>query len=413
MTGFWIASAAMLLLAMAFVLWPMLRAAHVDPDAARRNALLQAHRNGVLDADEYHAKLATLQPPTTVRAAAPRIAIGLVLVLLPLCAVLAYLDVGEPRALDPAASAAANAMNAALASQGNAAPADAPDMDTAVAGLAERMRETPDDLDGWMLLGRAYKSTERFDAARDALANAYRLAPNDADVMIEYAEALVLASPTHRFEGEPLALLKQALERQPDSQRGLLLLGVSAYQANDFATAASTWERLLSLLPADATARPALLERVADARSRAGLPALARAPDPAPAPSTNIPPAAAGPGSGTARLTVTVDIAAELKSRVAATDVLFVFARAATGPRMPLAIQRLPAGSFPVTITLDDSTSMMPSMTLSSVPEVIVGARVSKSGEAIAQSGDFEILSEPLPNTRAEPVLLTIDRIVP
>ena len=406
MSMFWIAAAIMLVLAMAFLLLPMLRATHADADASRRDALLQARRSGVLDEAEYRAKLAAL--PAATRIAPPRLAIALVVVLLPLCAVLGYRNLGEPRALDPALSAAANAMNAALAAQGDA-PATAPDMEAAVAGLAERMRQTPDDLDGWMLLGRAYKSTERFEPARDALANAYRIAPDDPDVMIEYAEALVLASPSHRFEGEPLRLLTRALERQPDSQRGLLLLGVSAFQSNEFATAAATWERLLASMPADASARPALLARIADARARAGLPAQA------PAADTPAPPAAATAAAapGAARLTVSVDITAELGTKIADGDVLFVFARAATGPRIPLAIQRLPATALPVTVTLDDSTSMMLSMTLSSTPQVVIGARISKSGEAIAQSGDFETLSEPLPNTRAEPVLLTIDRIVP
>ena len=416
MAMFWIAAAIMLALAMAFVLLPMLRTRQADANAARRDALLQAHRSGVLDEAEYRAKLAALPPSVATRSAPPRVATALVVLLLPLCAMLGYRSVGEPRALDPALSAAANAMNEALAAQGST-PAAAPDMDAAVAGLAERLRQTPDDLDGWMLLGRAYKSTERFELARDALANAYRLAPDDPDVMIEYAEALVLASPSHRFEGEPLTLLKQALERQPESQRGLLLLGVSAYQSNDFAAAATTWERLLATMPADASARPALLERVADARSRAGLPALAQAPVASASTTPTNPPAAASPptstDAGAASLTVTVDIAADLKAKVADGDVLFVFARAAAGPRMPLAIQRLPATALPVTVTLDDSTSMMPSMTLSSMPQVVVGARISKSGNAIAQPGDFETLSEPLPNTRAEPVLLTIDRTVP
>lgn len=402
---FWILAAAMLMLALAFVLLPMLRGPRRD---AARDALLQAHRAGVIDANEYRAKLDAL-PATAPRPAAPRLVVGLVALLLPLCAVLAYRTLGEPRALDAAQMARTAQMDAALAEHAdNTAP---PDMNSAVAGLAERLKQQPDDLEGWMLLGRAYKAMEQFEPARDALANAYRLAPESPDVMIEYAEALVLASSTRRFEGEPLELLQKALVLQPDSQRGLWLLGASAYQREAFTDAAQTWERLLGLLPADASPRAALLERIADARQRAGLPPL----DPPPAVAANTAPAPAAeqPAAGTARLVVTVDITPELRKTVTDGDVLFVFARAAQGPRMPLAIQRLDATALPVTVTLDDSTSMMPSLTLSSTPQVVIGARISKTGDAIAKPGDLETLSDPVPNTRTDPVTLTIDRVVP
>src|SRR5690606_7726593 len=128
-------------------------------------------------------------------------------------------------------------------------------------------------------------------------------------------------------------------------------------------------------------------------RQRAGLEPLpenvASTPAPGASPSPGPTAPASAPAAGDApRLTVSVDIAPELKARVAPSDVLFVFARAAEGPRMPLAIQRLPAGSLPVTVTLDDSTSMMPALKLSTMPQVVVGARISKSGQATPQSGD-------------------------
>jgi cytochrome c-type biogenesis protein CcmH len=116
--------------------------------------------------------------------------------------------------------------------------------------------------------------------------------------------------------------------------------------------------------------------------------------------------------AGSASLTVQVDIAPGLKQRLGASDVLFVFARAPEGSRMPLAIQRLSASDLPVTVTLDDSTSMMPQLKLSTLPEVVVGARVSKSGQAVPQPGDLEALSDPVRSDRNDPVRLTIDRVV-
>jgi len=313
---------------------------------------------------------------------------------------------GGPRALDPVWRDAVAATTPSA--DGQAPP---PDMAQAITQLAERMRAEPDDLEGWMLLGRAYKTMERFEPAREALANAYRLAPENPDVLVEYSEALVLASESRRFQGEPLELLTRAVELQPDSQRGLWLLGIAAYQAENYTQAVQVWERLLATLPADAEPRAALEERIAEARQRGGLgdgsTGSARTAAAA-APPVESPAATSAP-----RLTVTVDIAPELKSKVGASDVLFVFARAAEGPRMPLAIQRLPAASLPVTVTLDDSTSMMPAMKLSLIPRVVVGARVSKSGQATPQPGDFETLSAPLDNTRAEPIPLVIDTVVP
>jgi cytochrome c-type biogenesis protein CcmH len=234
--------------------------------------------------------------------------------------------------------------------------------------------------------------------------------------MVEMAEAQVLASSSRRFDAEARTLLERALELQPDNQRGLWLLGIAEYQAQHYDMAAEIWERLLAGLPAEADARQALMERIADARQRAGLdPLVSNMPSPEPsAPASPAPVAASsGGGEASAKLTVSVDITPELRSQVGASDVLFIYARAASGPRMPLAIQRLPAASLPVTVTLDDSTSMMPSLTLSSMPQVVVGARISRSGQAAAQSGDLETLSDPIANTHNETLRLTIDRVVP
>ena len=398
-TTFSILAAGMLLAALAFVLWPLLRR-RGDGDAAKRRAIERAQRAGVMSENEARRKLAELGPAAET-AAPGRVVPALLASLIPLLAIGLYRAVGEPKSLDPVWRDAI----AATAPAADGAPATAaPDMDQAVAGLAERMKQDPDDLEGWMLLGRAYKSMERFEPAREALANAYRLAPENADVLIEYSEAMVLASTSRRFQGEALELLTKAVELQPDSQRGLWLMGIAAYQAENYAQSVQVWERLLGTLPADAEPRAALQERIADARARMAGDASAAQGEPAESPA---------PVSTTASLTVTVDIAPELKSKIGASDVLFVFARAAEGPRMPLAIQRLPASQLPVTVTLDDSTSMMPAMKLSLIPQVVVGARISKSGQATPQAGDFETLSAPIANTHSEALKLTIDRVLP
>lgn len=418
-TMFWILAAAMLLAALAFVLLPLMRVHGGASGVARkRDALELARRAGVLDEAEFAAKLALLGNEAPSLAGPPRamtLALG---ALIALAAVLLYRGIGEPRALDPVWQGAVAAAAGTAAAQGDGAAA--PDMERAVSGLAERLKQDPDDLEGWMLLGRAYKSLERFGPAREAMANAYRIAPENPEVMIDFAEAQVLASDSRRFEGEPLALLQRALALEPHHPRGLWLSGIAAYQDGNFLEATSIWEHLLAEMPPEAEARAALTERIAETRQRAGLGPMPPSAAGAGATTQESPPATPGPVQSTAsttgagpRLTVSVDIAPELRARIAPSDVLFVFARAAEGPRMPLAIQRLPAGSLPVTVTLDDTTSMMPALKLSTMPQVVVGARVSKSGQATPQAGDFEVLSAPVANTHSAPIVLVIDKVVP
>jgi cytochrome c-type biogenesis protein CcmH len=417
---FWILAAAMLLAALAFVLWPLRGGRGDAGDRARRAALHRAHRSGALDDAELQAKLAALAPASTAPSTLPRWLAPLLALSLSVAAILLYRGIGEPRAMDPEWQGAM-----ALASGQAPAPTDdgsgqGPDMEKAVAGLAERLRAEPDDLEGWMLLGRAYKTMERFSPAREALANAFRLAPENPDVLVEYAEAQVLASDARRFEGESLQMLERALQLQPENQRGRWLMGIAHYQEGRYGEAAASWERLLAQIPADAEPRAALEQRIADARQRAGgtpaAPSAAAPPAVAsttPAATTPTPAASTATPSDGPRITVEVDISPELKSQVGASDVLFVFARAAQGPRMPLAIQRLPASSLPVTVTLDDSASMMPAMKLSTMPQVVIGARVSKSGQATPQAGDFEAISDPIANSHRDTVQLRIERVLP
>ncbi len=396
MAAFWAICALLILVALAFVLPPLLRRG--DAPDPRRAALEQAHRSGVLDASEYAAKLAALgdaAPASTQLPPAARNTAVAIVLLLPLLAIGLYQKLGDPRVFDPAVQSVSAAMQ-------DAQRAGLPPMDQAIAGLAERLAREPDDAQGWLLLGRAYKSTERFEQARDALGRALALSPDTPDILVEAAEAQTLATPGRRFEGEPRALLQRALELDPDHQRGLWLLGIAQFQAGDTAAATATWEHLTATLPEDSSMRDSLRQRIDELKAQAGT---ATPTDTSPTPALKAPPAP--------RLGVRVSLAPELAGRVAPDDVLFVFARAAEGPRAPLAIQRLRAADLPLTVALDDSHAMVPQMNLSSAPRIVVGARISRSGNAQARSGDLETRSEPLPNTHTDTIELTIDRIVP
>ncbi|MCK7595193.1 tetratricopeptide repeat protein [Pseudomarimonas salicorniae] len=410
---FWILIAAMTAAALLFVLMPLVRDGGLRRRRRAERVLADAHAAGLLDEQEYRKKLGALDVGEPASAPPARGAAAGLALLLPLSAALLYFHLGEPRALDGEATRGAPTAASAQADTEGAPP---PDMEQAVQGLAERLRNEPDNPEGWLLLGRAYKSMERFEPAKEALSQAWRLAPDNPDVMIEYAEAQALSAPRRRIEGEPLEMIRKAVELQPDHQRGIWLLGVAAMQGGRPKEAVDRWETLRQLISSDLSAVRALDEQIEGARQAAGLPparqstALADSPagtDGAPEPA----PAAAAEGDGP-RLTVTVDIAPALRERLKASDVLFVFARPAEGSRMPLAIQRLPAANLPATVILDDSHSMMPALKLSTMPQVVVGARVSSSGQAIPQPGDLEGLSPALPNSTREPVRLTIDTVV-
>lgn len=412
---FWSIAVLMLLGTLALVLRPLM---HRGGDERTRKlaALAAAREAGVLDEAEFAAKRDALLAADASTPPARGVPMPLVLaiaLLVPLAAIGLYMWKGTPVALDPAS----HARRAPPA--GDAA--SAPEMEKAIAGLAERMKGTPDDLEGWVLLARAYKSTERFAEAREAFAKALALAPENAEIMVEYAEAIALATPDRALAGEARALLERALASNPDHQRGLWLMGISEAQIGAYPAAVAAWERLLPALPSDSEVAKQVAIQIAEARLRAGMPQSTVVAGPArgtAATPTQVAqaaePAAEASAPDGARLVVQIDIAPELRAKLGAGDTLYVFARAPQGPKMPLAIQRIAGAKFPLTVTLDDTMGMTPQMKLSSASEVVVGARVSKSGVANAQSGDFETISAPL--VLAEqfgPVSLTIDRIVP
>lgn len=413
---FFLLAALMTVAALALVVVPLLRrrGATAGPDMRALRALDQAHAAGVISAEEYAAKRAAL-PEVATAAGTPNrpafVTVLLVALLLPLSAIVLYRTIGTPEALDPAALTAA----APGGEHGMS-------MDQAVAGLLAKLQQNPDDATGWALLGRAYQAMQRFAESRDALERARRLQPDDRDLKVEYAQALALASPEQRIDGESRRLLDEVVAADPNHQRALWLIGISEYQAQRYAEAIAIWERVLPQLPAGSNVARSIQDRIAEARRLGNLPApagtepageanagIAAAPADG-SPSTPAPAQAAAAGP---RLTVEVSLDPALADRLAPDATLFVFARAAEGPPMPLAIQRLSAGQLPLTVTLDESNGMLPNMKLSMFPTIVVGARVSRSGQAIAQSGDLQTLSAPLEVTRTEPIVLKIDQVVP
>ena len=207
-------AALMLIVALAFVLVPLLRGRRsTDPQLETRRklkALEQARADGVLTADEYAAKRAEFGAELradsdlrTPRSRASLVAAIAVVLLLPMAAIVLYREIGAPQALDPAN------LVARADDQGD----HTANLEAAIAQLAEKMKQEPNNTEGWILLGRAYKSARRFAEARDALKHAHDLAPDDADLMVDYAEALIFAGTDRHIQGEALALIEQAIRK--------------------------------------------------------------------------------------------------------------------------------------------------------------------------------------------------------
>ena len=304
-------------------------------------------------------------PGSTGNARGAAIALG---IAVPFCALAIYLSVGNPHALSPEAQPGAGPHGMT-----------AQQFETMVGRLAARMKEKPEDVEGWMMLGRSYAVLGRFPESSEAYAKAVALAPKDAQLLADYADSLAMAQG-RTLEGEPEKLLKRALAADPNNVKALVLAGTAAYNRNDKARAVQLWERALAVLPAESEMARRVRASVAEARGESEV---------AQAPKT--PRSAAG-----ARVSGTVKVDPKLAGKIAPDDTVFIFARAAEGPRMPLAVMRKQGRDLPVKFTLDDSMAMAPQMNLSAFPRVVIGVRVSKSANAAAQPGDLQGSSGPI-----------------
>ncbi len=254
-----------------------------------------------------------------------------------------------------------------------------------VQALAAKLKQRPDDADGWLMLGRSYTVLGRFDEAIPAYRTVLKLDPKNAQAMADLADALAMQQQ-RSFKGEPEALVAAALKADPANLKALALAGTLAFEAGDFKGAIGHWERAVQVGPADSALVQQLQGGIAEARQAAGLAPAA----PATTADTSAPALAPAGVSGR------VELAPAMAAKASPDDTVFIFARAAEGSRMPLALLRKRVRDLPAEFSLDDSMAMTPAARLSGAARVVVGARVSKSGQALPQPGDLEGLAEPV-----------------
>ncbi len=330
--------------------------------------------------------------------------------LLPAAGLWLYTGVGTPQAIDlPVATAThPGAANAA----GDA------DIDTMINGLRDKLTESPEDLDGWLLLARTLKTTQRYSEALDALLVARRIAPDNPAVMVELAEARIFASNDGQIDADSIAMLQRAVELDPAQQKGLWLLGIAAAQAGNLEGAVSQWETLLAQLEPGSPVAQSVQTQINEANTQLGRPTaeavipMAAAAPAQPVAQETVPPEPAADGSwrGTP---VRIAAGEAARNKIPTGAVLFVVIRSpgpAVGP--PLGVRRVIDPILPLDITISDQDSMLAERKISLESEVRLQARISLSGTPAAASGDWQSAAVTVPLSATDTVELIVDQQV-
>ena len=413
---FWVVALLLAAGSVTALVWPLLRA-RPSPTAATEGAatdvyrdqkrqlddelaagaITRAERDAQLDelATRLGAELASAAP--TASAGSPRASYVAALILvaaIPVTALALYATYGSPGALRESAQPDAHA---GMTQEQVVAMVDK---------LAARMKEHPEDPTGWKLLARADTALGRFPEAVAAFKEAAARGSADASLLADWADALAMQNRS--LQGEPSQLVAQALAQDPNHPKALSLAATAALERRDYDGAIRDWSRLKAQFPPGSEGTKEIDAMIAEAdAARHGAPISALA---APATTSGVSPAEKPSGVESA-ITGRVTIDPKLRDRIAANDTLFIFARAVNGPRMPLAVERSTAATFPRDFRLDDSMAMAPGATISTAGDVIVEARISKSGNAAPGPGDLEGRSAVV-RAGARDVSIAIDNVV-
>ena len=424
MTVFWVVAVCLIIAALLFLLPPLLTRGNAQREVVRdtlnveiakdKIAELDADlRTGVLSQDQYDRAHQELERSLLEDVASPARAVStatnntsliaavLVAIAIPAITVSLYQHLGggfaaiHPEAAQPAVNTEAH--------QGT--------IENMVVQLKERLAKNPSDAEGWSMLGRSYYFLKRYDDAAQSYGKVVEIiGETEPDVLADYADTVAMASG-RSMKGKPYELVKKALSLQPFHEKSLWLAGSAAYEEKDYANALGYFEKLMQVFPPGSENSEQMKRNIGEiqelmAQSGMKVPPTAMA-------AASTPARAVAGAGGAAKITGTVKLNPALTAKAAATDTVFIFARAAQGPRMPLAIVRKQVKDLPISFTLDDSMAMNPAMKLSNFQQVVVGARISKSGNAMPQSGDLQGQSDTIALGGSKPVDVVINSVTP
>ena len=418
---FWIISAILVLIALAFVLPTLLRKRNNYSDASREQNIHIANEQledletrferGEIESEDYQATRDELEqslfddindsPQFANDGAAKSSPLSAVFIalLIPAITIPVYLEVGNLPFTEMVDSklAAKIANDASVPRKADGTP----DIDAMIAGLQKKMEADPENLKGWYMLGHSYMVMDRYTDALKAFERALKLKPDSVDIMLSVANSLSMSKQGDLL-GRPAELVSKALAKEPNNMTVLWLSGMAARQDGKFLEAIKHWQNVLPL------AKP---EQVADVKSLINEARSRLTPEQKQTLKTATAEVqkreALGNASG---ISVTISLSEKFKSQVNPTDLVFIYAKAMSGPPMPLAAVKKQVKDLPIKVTLNDAMAMMPSLKLSSFSEVIVGARVSKSGRPISQNGD--LFSEKSSVKAGDAINIEIDAVV-
>ena len=346
----------------------------------KKSVLVEQLASDEMTQEEYEAALADLEASLALdlerqqtlesNSQGGQWAVWAIAIAVPVVSIIMYLQLGSIEVIEnPDLAKPREAIAQSPHGQGNN-----PTIEEMIAQLKAHLVENPDDARGWFMMGRTMMAQQQFDQAVTAFQRSYDLSKDAPDPSIMLALADSLAMTRNRdMTGEPEELVLEALKLSPNDVTALWLAGLSAEQGGRYREAYDHWTKLIPLLSADPGSTAEVQTLIA--RLRAQHPDLPEATQQLAMASTG--------------LNVAVTLDAQMMSQVAADDLVFIYAKAASGPPMPLAAKRLKVSDLPIQVSLTDNDAMMPQMKMSSFDQIIVGARVSKTGNPIAQAGDL------------------------
>ncbi len=415
---FWIISTILLLIALAFVLPTLLRKRNNFQGGQREQNIFIANEQlreleerfekGEIESEDYQSTRDELEQSlffdiddsdkvASENDSKPSLLSAVFITLLiPAIAIPVYLKVG-----DLSFTTMLDSKAAAKQATDKLVPKNAdgtPDIGKIITGLQKKMEENPDNFKGWAMLGRSYMVLKQYPEAAKAYERALKLKPDSVNVMLAVADSLAMTN-NGEITGRPIQLVSKALELEPNNLTALWLGGMAARQQGEHVLAIKRWKKVLTLVN-NASERQEVNSLIAEAMS--GL-------TPEQKSQLGII-EAAKEAATTSGITVSINLSEKFKAQVNPTDLVFIYAKAMNGPPMPLAAIRKQVKDFPIEVELNDEMAMMPGLKLSAFSEVIVGARISKSGQPIAQNGD--LFSEKSSVKAGDTISLEIDTVV-
>ncbi len=411
MFSFWLISALLLLLPLFVILITLLKTHRQDNTELFGNTDLYQQRLSEIESDidngllsgteakkvrkEYQRALLIqdenkpLSGNSSKTETSSRITAVLLLILIPVFVISLYDRLGKPELITQTAllSEFNNAQNTEqkLAS-----------VEKMLSQLEQRLINEPDDIDGWLMLTNSYSTLERYPEALRAVNNLYRLKSNDPTVLIRYADILSMTNGGI-YAGRPTELINEALRLDPENRSGLWLAGLAANERGDIENSIIYWQRLVPKLEQGSDQQQQIEKYIQLAKQHIE--------------GANVKDSNAVKQEY--KIQVNVNLSADLISEVNNEDTVFIYAQAINGPQMPIAIIRKKVSDLPIQAILDDSMAMTPSNKLSDHNQVKLTARISKSGNATAESGDLIGRLDTIQTDTNKVINLNIDKKIP